>query len=66
VKNGGLEIPCMEDEQACYKIHYMAPLMSTSDVQGILDGYLNIEKKVAKHQSLISSLDGALDHLSIK
>jgi hypothetical protein len=41
VENGGLEIPCMEDEYAAYKIHHMATLMSILDGQRILDGYLN-------------------------
>jgi hypothetical protein len=66
VKNGGLGIPCMEDDYASYKIHHMAILMSTSDGKGIFDGYLNIEKKAAKHLSLIGSRGGALNHLSIK
>jgi hypothetical protein len=44
----------------------MATLMSTSDGQGILDGYLNIKKWMAKHLSLIGFLEGALNHPSIK
>jgi hypothetical protein len=65
VKNGGLGIPCMEDEYAAYKIHHVANLMATSDVREILNGYLNLNKKVAKHPDLLGSLDKALEHLNI-
>jgi hypothetical protein len=56
----------MEDEYVAYKIHHMATLRSTSDGQGILDGYQNIWKKVAKHLSLFGSLESDLNHLNIK
>jgi hypothetical protein len=56
----------MKDEYAAYKVHHIAHLLSTTDGQGILDGYLNIKKKVAKYLSLIDSLEEALNHLGIK
>jgi hypothetical protein len=37
VKNGGLGLPCMEDEYASYKIHHITNLMATTDGKGILD-----------------------------
>jgi hypothetical protein len=66
VRNGRLGIPRMMDEYAAYKVHHVASLMSTTDGRGILDGYLNIRKKVAKHLSLIDSLEQALKYLRIK
>jgi hypothetical protein len=56
----------MEDEYASYKIHHMATLMSTPDGQGILDDFINIEKKAAKHLTINGSLEGVLNLLSIK
>jgi hypothetical protein len=55
----------MEDEYAAYKVHYIANLMSTTDGRGILDGYLNMNKKVARHLDLIISLEKALDYRKI-
>jgi hypothetical protein len=40
--------------------------MSTTDRRGILEDYLNIRKKAAKHLSIIDSLEQALKHLGIK
>jgi hypothetical protein len=65
VKNGGLGLPCMEDEYASYKIHHIANLMATSDGKGILDGYLNYKKKTAQHLDLLGSIDKALEDLKI-
>jgi hypothetical protein len=56
----------MEDEYEAYKIHHIANLMATSDGRGILDGYFNLNKKMAKHLDLLESLDKALEHLIIR
>jgi hypothetical protein len=40
--------------------------MYTTDGQGILDGYLNLRRKVAIHLSLVVSLGKALNHLHMK
>jgi hypothetical protein len=66
VRNGGLGVPCKKDEYAAYKVHHIANLMSTTDGQGILDGYLNMKRKVAQHLSIIDSLGKALNYLRIK
>jgi hypothetical protein len=56
----------MKDEYAAYKVHRIVNLLPTTDGRGILDGYLNMKKKVAKHLSLIDSLEEVLNHLRIK
>jgi hypothetical protein len=66
VKNGGLGVPNMEYEYAAYKFNHIANLMSTTDGRGILDGYLIMMRKMAKHLSLIHSLEEALNHLGTK
>jgi hypothetical protein len=66
LRNGGLEVPNIKDGYIAYKIHQIATLISTTDWQGILDGYLNLKRKVAIHLSLVGSLGKALNHLHIK
>jgi hypothetical protein len=55
-----------EIEYAAFKFHYITNLMYTTSGRGILDGYLNLKREVAKHLSLIDSLEEALNHLRIK
>jgi hypothetical protein len=45
IRNGGLEVPCMKDEYAAYKVYHIANFISTTDGRGILDGYVNMKKK---------------------
>jgi hypothetical protein len=66
IRNGGLGVPSMKYEYAAYKVHHIANLMSTTDEREILDGYLNMKKKMVKYLSLIDSLEEALNHLGIK
>jgi hypothetical protein len=65
-KNGSLGVPSMKDEYAAYKVNHITNLMSITDEPKILDGYLNMKRKVAKHQSLIDSLEEVLNHLGTK
>jgi hypothetical protein len=65
LRNCGLGVPSVRDEYAAYKIHHLATLMFTTDRQEILDGYLNLGRKVAIHLSLVGSLEKALNHLHI-
>jgi hypothetical protein len=48
-----------------YKVHHITNLIATSDGQGVLDGYLNFGKKVAKYLNLVESLEKAIDHLNL-
>jgi hypothetical protein len=66
IRNGELGVPCMKDEYTAYKVHHLANLMSTTDGRGIMNGFLSMKKKVAKHLRLIDSLEEALNHLGIK
>jgi hypothetical protein len=56
----------MKYEYTAYKINHVAKLMSITNERGILDGYLNMKRKVAQHLGLIDSLEEVLDHLGIK
>jgi hypothetical protein len=43
VRNGGLEIPCMKDEYAAYKVNHIANLISTEKGKRILKGYIELK-----------------------
>jgi hypothetical protein len=66
VRNGGLGIPCLFNEYYAYKINQVANLLSSEDGKKILNGYISLNKKIARNQDLVEDLKEALKELNIK